>query len=529
MSATVENSGTSKTGYRRNRRWTVFLVAFAAILAPMLLWTLASPLMSVPDEPSHAIRAAAVVRGQIASVPWDENPSVARADVPKYVAHAHEFTCYAFNPTISAGCMRAVTGDPNEIVTTGTSAGTNSPVYYAIVGLPTLVISGTPALYAMRGVNAVLCAAALAIMIMQLTQLSRSRWALVTSFVGTTPMVIYLGGSINPNGLEVAAAGALFATLVTTFRKRSSGWILWERTALVVASAALLMSTRSIALLWILILIGAALTLSEMRAVRELLRRPATWVAIGISAIFAALTTYWYLTPAEFGLQQFQGAGLDPRVAFVEMLSRTLDFADGYVGLFGWVDTPSPSFSVIAWSFTIVGVIVAAFVWGSRRGRITVFGLAIVMVLVPAITQAILITDTGYIWQGRYMLAILVCLLVTCGIAIDDADQSPTIPVALRRILAIALVVLTFGHIFSFLSTLRRYTVSINGGLKEMLFSAQWQPPLGWIALTTFMALTVGTAAWLTYRTAIARVPATPQLCTTRQASNARRQKVRSP
>ncbi len=496
----------------------------------MLLWTLASPLMSVPDEPSHAIRAAAVVRGQIGSVPWDQNPAVARAEVPNYVAHAHELTCYAFDPTISAGCMRAVTGDPNKIVTTGTSAGTNSPVFYSVVGLPTLVMSGTPALYAMRGVNAVLCAAALALMIMQLSQLSRSRWALVASFVAITPMVIYLGGSINPNGLEVAAAGALFATLVATFRNRSSGWILWERTALVVASAALLMSTRSIALVWVLILIGAALALSDMRVVRELLRRPAAWIAIGLSAIFAALTTYWYLTPAEFGLQQFQGAGSSPIVAFLAMLSRTLDFADGYVGLFGWVDTPSPSFSVIAWSFTIVGVLVAAFVWGSRRGRLTVLALSILMVLVPAVTQAILISGTGYIWQGRYMLAILVCLLVACGIAIDDADKSPTIPIALRRILAIVLVGLTFGHIFSFLSTLRRYTVSVNGGLKEMLFSPQWQPPLGWIALTALIALIVGTAAWLTYRTAITHVPEGPELSVSPevQASNRRQQKARS-
>ena len=55
-------------------RWRTFGVAFLAIFLPMLLWALASPLMSVPDEPSHAIRAAAVVRGEVANGPGRRTP-----------------------------------------------------------------------------------------------------------------------------------------------------------------------------------------------------------------------------------------------------------------------------------------------------------------------------------------------------------------------------------------------------------------------------------------------------------------------
>ncbi|TDW30696.1 DUF2142 domain-containing protein [Cryobacterium psychrophilum] len=488
-------------------RWKVFIVAFTAILMPMLLWTLASPLMSVPDEPSHAIRAAAVVRGEISSVPWSENTQLARADVPRYVAHAHELTCYAFDPTISAGCMRPVAGDPLKIVTTGHSAGTNSPAYYAIVGIPTLVLDGTPALYAMRGVNAVLTAATLALMIMQLTLLRRSRWALVATYIAVTPMVIYLGGAINPNGLEIAAAGALLVTLTATFRIPSSRAGLWERAGFVVVSAALLLSTRSIAMLWVLLIIAAAFALGDKTIVRQLLRKPAAWTAVGLSALFAAGTAYWYLHPAGLSPQQFQGAGTSPRVAFVEMLSRTLDFADGYVGLFGWVDTPSPSFSVIAWSFAIVATIAAALVLGTARGRLTVLALALLMIFIPAITQVVLISSTGYIWQGRYMLALLLCLLVACGIVIDDSDRLPVLPLALKRALMGMLVLLAFGHVFSLLTTLRRYVVSVTGGLREMLLEPQWQPPLSWQALTALMAVAVGAAVWLTYRRAATPLP----------------------
>ncbi|MDJ0324896.1 DUF2142 domain-containing protein [Cryobacterium sp. PH31-AA6] len=481
----------------------MFVVAFAALLAPMLLWALASPLMSVPDEPSHAIRAAAVVRGQIASIPWEKNPALTRADVPKYVAHAHELTCYAFRPDISAGCMRPVQGNPIETVTTGTSAGLNSPVYYALVGLPTLVIQGTPALYAMRGVNAVLCAAALAIMIMQLLQLPRSRWVLLTTFVSVTPMVLYLGGSMNPNGLEIAAAGALFATLVVTARTRASRRILWERAALVAVSAGLLMSTRSIALLWVLIIIGVALLFADRRVVLDLLRSSAAWVAIAVSAIAGALTVLWYLTPSTFAEQPNAGVGTTPTVEFFTMFFRTLDFSDGLVGFFGWVDTPSPAFSVIVWSFAVVGALVAAVAWGSRRGRLAVLVLALVMVLVPALTQTILISTVGNIWQGRYMLAMFVCLMVVAGLAIDDSDQAPTVSIQLRRFTIAALVLVSTGQVFSFVSTLRRYVVSVNGDIEALFNTPQWQPPLGWIALMVLLALSVAAAAVLTYREAM--------------------------
>ena len=115
------------------------------------------------------------------------------AHVPAAIAHSHFRTCFAFEPNVSADCAVPFTGDPTEIVESGTSAGVNSPVYYAIVGLPSLFLTGDPALYGMRVVNAVLCAALLAVMIMQLRTLPSSRWAIVASTVAVTPMVLFLG------------------------------------------------------------------------------------------------------------------------------------------------------------------------------------------------------------------------------------------------------------------------------------------------------------------------------------------------
>lgn len=500
---------TSAPVYRTARRWRIFFVSFVVLLAPMLLWALASPMMSVPDEPAHAIRAAAVVRGQVESVPWSQDPTVARAEVPRYVAHAHELTCYKFRDDISAGCVRPLTGDPTEIVVTGTSAGMNSPAYYAIVGLPTLVIDGTPALYAMRGVSAALSAGALALMVMQLMQLPRSRWVVVTTAVAVTPMVLYLGGSINPNGVEAASAGALFATLVATVSTPASKRILWERAAIVALTAGLLLSTRSIAILWMLVIVAAALGFANSRVVAGLIRQPATWVAIGASALFGGLTVAWYLGLDTFAEQRGAGAGGDPIQELYSMLLRTFDFSDGLIGFFGWTDTRSPTFSLMVWSFGIMLAFVATLVWGSRRGKFVVAGLSVVMVLVPAITQAILISSLGSIWQGRYMLAVMMCLLVACGLAIDDSGQMPQPTASVKRFVIALFVLLSLGHMFSFISTLRRYMITVYGDVEDMFTSPMWQPPGGWLMPTALLALCCAVGSVLAYRAAF-REPVEP-------------------
>ncbi len=43
------------------RWWTSFLLLSGAVI----VWSLATPIFAAPDEPSHAVRAAAVGRGQL--------------------------------------------------------------------------------------------------------------------------------------------------------------------------------------------------------------------------------------------------------------------------------------------------------------------------------------------------------------------------------------------------------------------------------------------------------------------------------
>ena len=86
-----------------------------------------------------------------------------------------DLACYAGKPRVTPACEIPLSGNTGVPVTVGNSASSNSPAFYAIIGLPTLVLHGDAALYAMRFFNSTLCAFALAATFMKLTLLARSR------------------------------------------------------------------------------------------------------------------------------------------------------------------------------------------------------------------------------------------------------------------------------------------------------------------------------------------------------------------
>src|SRR5437868_6439956 len=73
----------------------VFTV-FASFALLTSLWALATPLMAVPDEPAHAIRAAAVARGQLIGDLADaETFQYPVVQVPKYIADTPSLPCFS--------------------------------------------------------------------------------------------------------------------------------------------------------------------------------------------------------------------------------------------------------------------------------------------------------------------------------------------------------------------------------------------------------------------------------------------------
>ncbi|MGG7509613.1 DUF2142 domain-containing protein [Plantibacter sp. YIM 135249] len=491
-------------------RWTVLFISFVVALAPMLVWSVGSPLMSVPDEPSHAIRAAAVVRGQLGRTPFVEQPTQSAAVVPASIAAAHSLPCFAFHPEISAGCQVPLTTDPDRLVTTGTTAGLNSPVYYAVVGLPSLVVHGEAAFTAMRVLNSILCAALLAVMFMQLCSLPAHRWAVICAAAAITPMLLFLGGAINPNSVEAAAAGALLATLLATFRSRSSPAQLWGRVMLVVVSTLFLVSGRSIGLLWVVLVVGTALILSDRSVLRSVLVRPAAWVAVGASALIGAMTMVWFLDPPRFAAEPTASAADPITWLFIAgvTLIRSIDYAAGLIGVFGWGETPMPPFTGAVWAAVVAAVLATAVFVATPFARRMLFGAILVMLAVPPIVQASAYAEYGFIWQGRYLLAPFLCTIVLAGFAIDGSGRIGFRP-GVRRLVLVAAAFLGVGQVLAFFTTMVRFVVGSTGTPLDLIAAPQWLPPIHWATLVAALT-TVMAAAWLAFVRLIDRAdPAT--------------------
>ncbi|HUY65003.1 MAG TPA: DUF2142 domain-containing protein [Acidimicrobiales bacterium] len=144
-------------GRRRPRWWTTLAVLFAMTAA----WSLATALMASPDEPAHTIKAAAVARGQFFGTPapptaGGPSPDVA-VRVPDVFAAAVELPgCYAFHPDVDASCAPAL-HPVTAVVTVDTPAGRYEPLYYFVVGLPSLFLSSASGIRLMRLVGGLLC------------------------------------------------------------------------------------------------------------------------------------------------------------------------------------------------------------------------------------------------------------------------------------------------------------------------------------------------------------------------------------
>src|ERR1700677_3250642 len=204
-SATVRQSGAgSDVGAAQQGRglvvrpWRVFVVVFVLAFVNMAVWSLATPFFASPDEPAQVARAVALVHGQLIgkTVRNDGNPTTDITIPTVYAAGSAYAGCFAFKDTVPASCAPRLTQSKAAVRPT-TYVGRSPPLYYAIVGLPSLFTASSDGLYAMRLVSALLNAVFLALAALSVAAWSRSRFLLVGLLVAATPMTYFLGGVVN--------------------------------------------------------------------------------------------------------------------------------------------------------------------------------------------------------------------------------------------------------------------------------------------------------------------------------------------
>jgi Predicted membrane protein (DUF2142) len=484
---------------RRTPLPKVLLVSWLLFGCIGSLWSFASPLMSVPDEPAHTIKAAAVARGQFSGASSGVQGAQLEVNVPGYIARLHDYKCFAQNSSITPACTPPIDARDRGWIPATTSAGNYNPVYYGIVGLGSRGLSGEPALYAMRLISTWLVAFFLGAIMAAATSLRRYHRPVIACAIALTPAVFFLSGSINPNGLEIATAGAVFMSLCAIFEQTAARMPI-NRLLLIIAalSGSLLAHTRPLSLLWLAIAVVSAIlcfrfkTFIQTLAVRGF---QLSGLAVGLSSLFAL---WWVLSAKSFD-SLLAGAPVPAEEAAVAMLDKTVFFMVEYVGVLGWIDTLPPPAALYTWVFGFGAMLFLAYTARPVRGRWVMALLTLTVIIVPTALQASSSEKLGWIWQGRYTLAMVVTLILAAGIA--TRFRPFRITPWTKSMVRWGLVLGALAHSYVFLEGLRRYTIGIQAHVNwTEMFEPVWQPPGTWQVLAAVYILLLATCGTFLYR-----------------------------
>ncbi len=460
-------------------------------------WSLSTPLgAGAPDEPAQVIQSSAVVRGEFAGrqVPFRAGPiligRIGTVEVPEWVTsfplpnvYLNVPYCVAQGPHGSVSCetytlhrVSVSTGTDTRTTLSGTQFSNYPPLYYLLVGVPTLLATGTGAFYGVRTIGVLVDSALIALGLFLLAHYHPRRLPLLGAMVALTPMVLFISAVVNTSGMETAAAFAAWCGGLCVVARTEVPRPLAALTSL---PFFILILSRPISLFNAAVIVAVLATLAGWDRTRELIRnrsiRP-----IWVSALVATMVTV--LMYAVFGLPTLTGAPEKPPLNVVGSLWLTLRLAGGQlrqiIGAFGWGGhILAPLWVIVAWSTALVGLTAYA-VAVSQRCRRALLLLALAILAMPVIFESPQINSVGPYWQGRYWLPL------TVGLPLVATSMEPRLQHRLARwavppslqlagfvSLGAILIVVQVGAFLKALHWWVGLTLTVEG------FRFNWRPP----------------------------------------------------
>ncbi len=473
------------------------LVAFGLIIGA---WSIATPLFAAPDEPGHVIQAAAAVRGEldVAAQPGAYG-AISKVKVPQWVAEAGTAPiCFAFKSSVPAGCEPHL-GDQRNTVLGETEFSNYPPLYYLVVGLPSLVWSGSGAVYAMRLVSLIVCSSLIALGLFLLGRYHPRRLPLVGSALALTPMVLFLSAVVNSSSMEITAGFAAWCGGLCILEQDDVPPALGRWTAL---AFVVLILSRPISPANAAIIAVVLVALGGLNKARSVLRDRG-FRLVWIPALLAVLIAGVLLVVG--GPPRLLHAAVDTHLDLVRSAWVTLQLVPAdlhqMVGRFGWLDTPVPNAVYIVW-WSMVGALCAVAMVVSSKCRRALPLLVLLTVAVPLVFQAPRIDTVGVYWQGRYSLPLAMGLpLVASTLQVRRGTHgSPSRlgrPIAVTGILVVGTAVIG-SQVAAFLAALHRYQTGVGAGPGSPV---RWQPPGGtalvFALLVAGLALALGLFVWM--------------------------------
>src|SRR5262249_36176341 len=221
----------------------VFLLAFAAFFLTSAAWALALPVDGTYDEKHHIVRAYAIASGRLLpDGPASDGTTFGDEgfDVPATLLPGN-INCVRSAGRPPASCQ-APAGDGGK-GRVPSAAARDPPVYYLPVGLPLLASPDRTGVALARLVSALLSALLLAAAAATAARVG-GRLLVAGVALVSTPMAMNLYGSVNPNGLEIAAGILLFTTLTAVLTAVLRGIVLRQVLVLAGVAAAIMLTLR---------------------------------------------------------------------------------------------------------------------------------------------------------------------------------------------------------------------------------------------------------------------------------------------
>ncbi|HTW07948.1 MAG TPA: DUF2142 domain-containing protein [Acidimicrobiales bacterium] len=494
--------------------WRTWMVAFGALWLASVAWALASPIGSGPDEPAHLIRAASLVRGQLVGTPVPHASNALKSTVsveaPQVFARlANDVGCFQFKPDVTAHCQGSLAGSPHDVAVY-TYVGRYPPLYYGLVGLPTLVVVSPTGIYLARVVSAALSAAMLALAVTSLRRCQGAPLLGAGLALAVTPMALYLAAVINPSGLEISSAISAWTAAMALASRGPEGTDNAMLATLAISAVTLLL-TRALSPLWVVFVAAGLLALRP--SLLALLRSRQAQIWLAACAVAGVLAAIWDIYADPFLTEP--GAAIPPGASELHILDLALQrlylLVTSSIGYFGWLDTPSPHGVLATWLLALGVVGIAAVLVARLRAAIAVVAVLVAWVGVPVMLIVSQARSEGILGQGRDFMGLAVGFPIMAGLAAGERLQGRRATLIVTKAV---IGVLVACQVADFYSALRRNTVGDRGPLDAFAAVPNgWAPPLPALVLFACFTMAIvafGATLWLAARAQPRLTPAMP-------------------
>jgi hypothetical protein len=480
----------------------LFLALAGSLLAVVLAESLGTPRYAGPDERSHVVRGAALVRGELfGERPTDwlaehggedlpvgatdiaqanpDSAAVAVFDVPRWLTQPDD-VCFRGQPGVSASCATVVETAGSGVLSTAATY----PVWaYLLPGVATLVVDSPRVVWLARALSALVPVALVAATLARLVADNR-RAAGASMLLAMTPMVVFVFAVVNPSGLAVAGAMTVWITADDTLRTGKSSWLF-------PAGLAALVLPRDDGLLWAALVIVVVAVV--WRRTPLTLWRSASVIERAVIVAVSCAGAMWALVV---------GRDVVPIGSPASDLLQSVVTSTGIrlrqaVGIVGWLDTSIPETAFALWWLGVGTVAMIPLVSGQRR-RIVGSALSLALFVVTGwVIEYVRAGSVGMFWQGRYALPMLVGVVLVAGL-------SPGADLRIGRLAAIAPgVVAVVVWNLSFLQQLRRWGVGENGSIRPW----EWATPASPVPVIPLIIVHLAgsiSVLWLVQRASVA-------------------------